>query len=90
MTILEAISCGLPVIVTDSGGMPELVGGNSRCSKIVPHSSPKSLAEAMQRFIETPVAVSDLIAYRESRLREFSRSNQLKSLTSIYDELLTS
>ncbi|QLE99450.1 glycosyltransferase [Neptunomonas phycophila] len=36
---LEAILSGLPVIITNAGGLPEVVGENSQFSKIVQHTS---------------------------------------------------
>jgi glycosyltransferase involved in cell wall biosynthesis len=42
--LLEGMACGLPVIVTDTGGTAELVRGNGL---IVPKENPEALAEAM-------------------------------------------
>ena len=42
--LLEGMSCGLPVVVTDTGGTQELVQGNG---VIVPMKEPKALAAAL-------------------------------------------
>lgn len=50
--IIEAHACGIPVIGSDSGAIPEVVGGGG-C--IVPEGSPESLAVAMQSLANNPV-----------------------------------
>lgn len=88
MTILEAIACGLPVIVTSSGGMPELVGGESSCAKVVPQSSPEAIASAIMDFIENPVDPNSFQAFRADRLEVFSRKKQLSAINEAYNEVL--
>lgn len=63
--VLEALSCGLPIIGSDSGGMPELVGNEAGVLVEVPDSSEKmhyppssESAAAIVRVME------DLAAYR--------------------------
>lgn len=46
-TLLEAIACGLPVVVTDTGGTRELVSGNGI---VVPQRNPGAIAEAVRRI----------------------------------------
>jgi glycosyltransferase involved in cell wall biosynthesis len=47
-SLLEAVACGLPVIVTDTGGSVELVKGNGI---IVPKADVISLRSAIKRFL---------------------------------------
>ncbi|SDS14867.1 glycosyltransferase family 4 protein [Winogradskyella sediminis] len=88
LTILEAIACGVPVIVTDTGGMPELVGANTPFSKIVTPASSESLAQAIKFFIENPRNLKEMKEYTEDRLNTFSQTNQLNSLYKIYNDIL--
>jgi phosphatidyl-myo-inositol dimannoside synthase len=51
VALLEALSAGLPVIVTDTGGTAELVCDNGL---IVPWANPPLLAEAIEAFLHQP------------------------------------
>jgi phosphatidyl-myo-inositol dimannoside synthase len=51
VALLEAISAGLPVIVTDTGGTAELVRDNGL---IVPWADPAALAGALETFLCQP------------------------------------
>lgn len=46
LSTVEAILAGLPVIVTDAGGSPEVIGGETQWSSIVPHSDSTAIADA--------------------------------------------
>jgi len=47
--LLEGMACGLPVVVTETGGTSELLEGNGL---VVPKESPDALAEAMLAILE--------------------------------------
>ena len=52
VAILEAIATGLPVIISNSGGMPEvLTVPNEKYAKVVDQQSAKALAFAIEAFI---------------------------------------
>jgi len=51
IALLEAMSAGLPVIVTDTGGTVELLHDNG---KIVPWADPAALADAIETFLHKP------------------------------------
>jgi glycosyltransferase involved in cell wall biosynthesis len=88
LTILEAIACGLPVVVTNTGGMPELVGSETALSRIVEPASSQSLAAAIKFFIDNPVEQIAMKEYSKNRLDLFSQNNQLEALYTVYDNLL--
>lgn len=48
--LLEAMACGLPVVCTDSGGMPDIVG-NGKNGYVVPQGEPDALADAISALI---------------------------------------
>lgn len=50
---LEAQACGVPVIVNNVGGLPELVE-NQRNGIIVPNNEPETLAESIKQLIVNP------------------------------------
>ncbi|MDQ6959663.1 MAG: TIGR03088 family PEP-CTERM/XrtA system glycosyltransferase, partial [Mariprofundaceae bacterium] len=53
LTVLEAMASGLPLVLTQVGGNPELVRDNEN-GFLIPSESPESLAGALQRYIEDP------------------------------------
>jgi glycosyltransferase involved in cell wall biosynthesis len=55
--IIEAQACGTPVIGSDSGGIPEVVGEGG---VIVPEANPAALAEAIQRLRADPAHTREL------------------------------
>lgn len=65
--VLEAMACGLPIIVTDVGGSKELVRDNGF---VVEKGSVSSLNKAIQNYIKEP----DLIIKHGKRSREIAES----------------
>jgi len=53
MAVIEAMACGLPIIATQVGGLPDLVFPNVN-GLLVPVGQPDQLAAAIQRLIDDP------------------------------------
>lgn len=53
VSIMEAISCGIPVIATDVGGNPEIVSETNGVLTS-PDPSPEEIADAIFQFIDNP------------------------------------
>ena len=49
VALMEAMSYGLPVISTDTGGIPELLDNN--CGVMIREKDPKAIAEAMEKIM---------------------------------------
>jgi len=47
----EALACGMPVVATNGGSLPEVVGN---AGIIVPHSNPEALAQAIDDLLRNP------------------------------------
>lgn len=55
MTIAEAMALGVPVVAgRDSGAVPWVLGADSGCGALVDVRSPKKIAEAVLKLLETP------------------------------------
>lgn len=53
VAVAEASACGIPVVTSDAGGLPEVVQ-NGETGFIVPRENPAALAEAIKSLIATP------------------------------------
>jgi len=80
MTLIEAMSVGLPVVATDVGGIPEAVT-NNKTGLLIPRKS-EELAEAIRTLYQSPEKCSRLgMASRA----EFERRFELRHIVKEYD-----
>jgi glycosyltransferase involved in cell wall biosynthesis len=86
MTILEAYACGVPVIGSSIGGVPELIVDGAT-GRLVPPDQPMELASAALAMLREPQAA--LAMGRNARamaLSRFSIDSHLVALGEIYAE----
>ena len=70
-TLKEAMACGVPVVATASGGVPELV--DEGCGILVRPRDAAAIANALQRLYEQPELRSRMgMGGREKIVREFN------------------
>lgn len=89
MSTLEAIAAGLPVVVTDAGGSPEVVGDEKVFAKIVPHGDGEAIGKALIIFVQENKCFQDNIQFASERLEAFSSEKQLSMISKIINELVT-
>jgi colanic acid/amylovoran biosynthesis glycosyltransferase len=65
--LIEAMACGLPVIGTRTGGVPELLEG---AGLLVPDRNPQALAAALLRLGAEPHLSGELSAAGRRRVEE--------------------
>jgi len=87
ISVLEAISAGLPVITTNAGGLPEVIGEEHRFACVVPHADAKALAKAMIDMWVDGSAFSNNNDYAVDRLNQFSAQSQVSQLRNYIYEL---
>lgn len=58
LSVLEALACETPVVVTDVGGLPETVDGG-RCGSLVPAGDVSATASAIRRYLDDPDLAAD-------------------------------
>jgi glycosyltransferase involved in cell wall biosynthesis len=83
----EAMSCGLPVVSTTGGALPEVVGPDGEAGFLVPPADARALARAIQRALDDPArgrAMGE--AGRARILREFSWDVACREMTGVYEE----
>jgi glycosyltransferase involved in cell wall biosynthesis len=89
VAMLEALSVGLPVVITNTGGMPEVVEyHSSRCARIVDEKSPQSICDGILSVCKEPGSFLLDIPDRTNVLERYSSEKQIDMLLSVYHEML--
>ena len=84
MTILESYAVGVPAVVTDLGGMPELVR-HGQDGLVVPPEDPAGLARALEKLALAPDEARRMGRLGRARLgREFAPGLHLRRLEAAY------
>ncbi len=82
--VLEAFACGVPVIATTLGGLPDLVEDGST-GLLVPPNDPEELARAITMLLEDPERARGMGARaRAVAVGRFARDRHLDELDGIY------
>ena len=83
----EAMACGVPVVSTDGGALPEVVGD---AGVIVPVKNVDALVEAIATLLEDPLARADLGSRGQQRIEEsFCWHVCARQMTDYYQQVLT-
>ena len=86
LSVLEAMAAGLPVVASDVGGVPELVGD---AGVLVPPHDEEALANAIAGLLADPERRRALgAAARERVQREFSLEQMQAAHVALYERLL--
>jgi L-malate glycosyltransferase len=88
VTIIEAKYCGLPVIATDTGAIPEML--NAKYDRLVPVNDESRLVAAMSQIQtqHTSLTDGDFVTISEDAIQQYSYSAVNKKLDSIYNSAL--
>jgi len=82
----EAMACGVPLVSTDGGALPEVVGA---AAMVVPTQSPDALAQAIDSLLRDPQRRASLgQAGRERILENFSWERCAQRMSDYYAEML--
>ena len=84
--VIEAMAFGKPMIVSDVGGMPDLVD-HARTGIIVPPQEVGALAAAMRRLLEDPELRERMGAAALRRAERFKAGSVVPRIESIYRQL---
>ena len=86
LSILEAMSCGVPCISTDVGGVAEVVGATGR---MVPLGDTGAMADAAIEVLSDPDTYANLtVATRQRAMETFATDRIVSRYEAIYERLL--
>ena len=80
---VEANKLGVPVVVTDRGGLPEIIESNA--TGVISNADSKSLADAIARVVSREWSRSKII---ESIYKRITSDNTVNKLLEFFEELL--
>jgi glycosyltransferase involved in cell wall biosynthesis len=86
LTLVEAMAAGVPVVASDVGGIPEVVGDGP--AMLVPPRDPDALGAALSRVIADRDAAAAMAAAGRERAAAFSWDRSADRLAGIYDAVL--
>ena len=88
LSLIEAMSVGLPVIATDVGGMREIVLPNET-GFLVPNGSEADLIAALERLISDPGLRKRMgAAARYRQITSFAAESMVRDTLGLYDEVI--
>ena len=89
LLFLEASACGKPVIVSNVGGLPEVVE-HGKTGFIVEARNHIALAEVLEKLINKPELRNEMGANGRKRVvKEFNWSDSVTQMISIYNSLIS-
>lgn len=90
-SIIEAMACGIPIVASRVGGIPELLENREPPGLLVPQADPRALAQSLQWLLSNEAARSamGLTAAGIAR-RKFDLRQQADSYLNWYDTILAS
>src|SRR5699024_916010 len=82
---VEAMACGTPLVVSDTGALPEVVGTEDQCATRVPPGDTEALATALADLLADPQRRTRLgSAGRQRALDQYSWSSVAGTTTECY------
>lgn len=87
VAILEAMSVGLPIIATNSGGIPYAVGATSSFVRLVDPESSTSITKELIDIYRTRLYLESNLPAVSERLEEVSSEHHLASYLALYEEV---
>jgi glycosyltransferase involved in cell wall biosynthesis len=86
---IEAMSCGVAVVATTGGALPEVVGTDGETGLLVPPDDPDALAAAIGRLLDDPTLRARLgAAGRRRVVSRFTWQVTAAGTTACYQALL--
>jgi glycosyltransferase involved in cell wall biosynthesis len=84
LSALEAMACGVPVVVSDSGALPEVVGD---AGAIVPKDDEKLLAKTLIELLQSPGRLQSLGSQARRRAAMFDLEKRSHALLALIEQV---
>lgn len=75
LVALESLACGTPLIITNSGGLPEYVGKNAALTVNIDNQLVSNLAQSIEKALSSPTLTNSLSSYGKITVKEYSQNN---------------
>lgn len=86
---VQAMSCGVPLVATTAGALPEVVGRDGETALLVPPGDAAALAQAIGRLLDDPVLRTRLSGAALQRAAErYSWEATARATADVYREVL--
>jgi glycosyltransferase involved in cell wall biosynthesis len=86
---VEAMACGVPVVATTGGALPEVVGNDGETGLLVPPGDPGALAGAIARLLDDPALGARLGAAGRRRVMDrFTWAVTAQGTAACYEAML--
>jgi glycosyltransferase involved in cell wall biosynthesis len=86
--VLEAAAAEIPLIATNAGGIPEIIGGSD--TPLLPPGDVHALTRAMHAFLDAPQMAKDRAHRLKERVRaRFAIDTTTTAVLDFYGTLLT-
>ena len=87
MVILEAMACGLPVVASEVGGIPDLVR-HGTTGLLHPAGDVSALAECLRRVLREPDMAARMARYAWTEVRDvYATAIVMRQIETLYAEL---
>lgn len=83
LAIVEAMSCGLPVLTTDFSGIREIVGKSNNTWNICENST-EGLYTVLKEALNNPKKIESLISVSLTQSKRFDISNQIQAIQNLF------
>ena len=87
MTIVEAMSCELPVVTFETGGVPEIVE-NNKTGSVVEYKNGEMLTSALEKLLDDDKLREKMSANAVQESKKFSSERMSLEYLKLYEELL--
>ena len=87
LTIVEAMSCGLPVVTFETGGVPEIVE-NNKTGSVVEYKNGEMLTSALEKLLDDDKLREKMAENAVEASKKFSSKRMALEYLKLYEELL--
>ncbi len=87
-SVLDAQACGVPVVATKAGGIPEMIT-HLKNGYLVAPQAPDELAEGILKLLKDPTLRQTLAEQAQKTVKDFSIEQTVKKHIALYQEILS-